>query len=52
MTPTKVLGTSKVSTGLRISLSKDAARSLGVSEGDYVIFVDDGRGNVVVKKAQ
>jgi hypothetical protein len=50
---TKVVGTTKVSTGLRISLSKEAADIMEVREKDYVILVKGEEvGTVLLKKAR
>ncbi len=52
MTSPKTLATSKIANGYRISISKEVADRLGVDVGDFVVIVDDGRGNIVLKKAQ
>lgn len=48
----KVVSVSKVSSGLRISLTREIAEKLGVKEGDFVVFVEDGKGNLIIKKAE
>lgn len=46
----KCLGSTKVSSKLRMSLLKDVADKMGVSDGDIVIFYEDERGNIMIKK--
>lgn len=45
-----MLGSTKISGKLRITVPKDAAVSLGVKDGDYLIFYVDDRGQHIVKK--
>jgi hypothetical protein len=46
----KCLGSSKVSTNLRVKIVKDAADELEVKEGDHVLFYKDDKGQIIVKK--
>lgn len=48
----KVLGSSKVQPNNRITLIRQIQKKLKVKTGDIVIFVEDEKGNVVLKKAQ
>jgi len=47
----KFLGSSKVSTNLRVSLVLDAAKLLNVEIGDHVLFYADDKGQVMIRKA-
>lgn len=46
----KMLGSTKISGKLRITVPKDAAESLQVADGDYIIFYVDEKGQHVIKK--
>lgn len=46
----KMLGSSKVSGKLRITIPKDAAESMGVVDGDFVIIYRDEKGQHIIKK--
>lgn len=46
----KMLGSSKVSGKLRITIPKDAADVMGVKDGDHIIFYTDEKGNFQIKK--
>jgi bifunctional DNA-binding transcriptional regulator/antitoxin component of YhaV-PrlF toxin-antitoxin module len=45
----KVLGTSKVGPKFRITLVKPVQTKLKVKIGDLIVFVEDEKGNVVLK---
>jgi AbrB family looped-hinge helix DNA binding protein len=46
----KMLGSTKISGKLRITIPKDAAESLQVQDGDHIIFYVDEKGQHIVKK--
>ena len=46
----KMLGSSKISYRLRISLPKDAADILKADDGDFILFYVNDEGEVVLKK--
>lgn len=46
----KMLGSSKISGKLRITIPKDAAEVMGVKDGDHIIFYTDEKGNFQIKK--
>jgi len=48
----KVLGSTKVQPNNRITVIKQVQKKLNVKIGDIVIFVEDEKGNVIVKKGQ
>lgn len=48
--PKKILGTSKISTGRKISLLKHIAEKLKAKEGDDVVFYEDN-GRIFIEKA-
>ena len=45
----KVLGTSKVGPKYRITLVKPVQTKLKVKIGDLVVFVEDEKGNIIIK---
>jgi bifunctional DNA-binding transcriptional regulator/antitoxin component of YhaV-PrlF toxin-antitoxin module len=45
----KVLGTSKVGPKYRITLVKPVQIKLKVKIGDLVVFVEDEKGNIIIK---
>ena len=45
----KVLGTSKVGPKYRITLVKPIQTKLKVKIGDLVVFVEDEKGNIIIK---
>ncbi|MHC1680775.1 MAG: AbrB/MazE/SpoVT family DNA-binding domain-containing protein [Methanomassiliicoccales archaeon] len=47
----KILGITKVSSKGRISLLKDVADKLDIVEGDKLVFILNGNGDVLIKKA-
>jgi bifunctional DNA-binding transcriptional regulator/antitoxin component of YhaV-PrlF toxin-antitoxin module len=48
----KVLGTSKVQPNNRITVLKKVQKKLGLKIGDLVVYVEDDKGNVVLRKVQ
>lgn len=46
----KCLGSTKVSSKLRMSLLKDVAEKMDVTDGDVILFYEDERGQIVIKK--
>ena len=46
----KIVGTSQVSSKLRITIIKRAAEKLGLTDGDTVVFYEDEKGQIVIKK--
>ncbi len=46
-----MLASSKVSPVLRITLPKDVAKVIGVTDGDFVVYrLDEETGNVIIEK--
>lgn len=48
----KVLGSSKVQPNFRVTLIRKVQRKLNVKVGDIVIYVEDEKGNIIIKKGQ
>lgn len=48
----KVLGTSKVGPKYRITLVKNVQKKLQVKEGDLIVYVENEKGNVVLKTSK
>ena len=48
----KVLGSSKVQPNNRVTLTKEVRKKLKVIIGDIVIYVEDEKGNIMLKKGQ
>jgi len=48
----KVLGSSKVQPNNRITIIKQVQKKLKVKVGDVVIYIEDEKGNVIIKKGQ
>jgi len=46
----KFMGSSKISTNLRVSIVQDVAKELELDVGDHVLFYKDKDGNIVLKK--
>jgi hypothetical protein len=47
----KFLGSSKVSKpGYRVSIVKDAADILEIQEGDHVLYYQDEKGQILIRK--
>jgi bifunctional DNA-binding transcriptional regulator/antitoxin component of YhaV-PrlF toxin-antitoxin module len=48
----RVLGTSKVQPNNRITVLKKVQKKLGLKIGDLVVYIEDDKGNVVLRKVQ
>jgi bifunctional DNA-binding transcriptional regulator/antitoxin component of YhaV-PrlF toxin-antitoxin module len=48
----KIVANSRVQPGFRITLTKEIRRKLKAKVGDIVAFVEDERGNIIIKKAE
>jgi len=48
----KVLGSSKVQPNYRITVVRIVQKKLSVKIGDIVVYVEDEKGNVIIKKGQ
>jgi hypothetical protein len=48
----KVLGSSKVQPNFRVTLIRKVQKKLNVKVGDIVIYVEDEKGSIIVKKGQ
>ena len=49
----KVLGTSKISRILRVTLPREVAVRLGVNDGDFVTYLEsDKPGEVIIRKTK
>jgi bifunctional DNA-binding transcriptional regulator/antitoxin component of YhaV-PrlF toxin-antitoxin module len=48
----KIMANSRVQPGFRITLTKDVRKKLKAKVGDLVIFIEDERGNIIIKKAE
>lgn len=46
----KLLGSCKITPKLRIYIVKEAAKLLGVHDGDHVLFYENEDGDIVIKK--
>ncbi len=46
----KLIGSSRVSTDRKITITKDVSKKLNIERGDIVGFYEDGD-NIVIKKA-
>jgi hypothetical protein len=46
----KCLGSSKVSSKLRVSIIKAVANKMGLNDGDIVLFYQDDSGDIIIKK--
>ncbi len=46
----KFLGSSKITTANKITLTVDAIKELKAKIGDHIIFERDEKGNVVIRK--
>jgi bifunctional DNA-binding transcriptional regulator/antitoxin component of YhaV-PrlF toxin-antitoxin module len=46
----KCLGSTKISSKLRMSLLKDVAEKMGVTDGDVILFYEDEKGQIVIRK--
>ena len=48
----KIMANSRVQPGFRITLTKDIRKKLKAKVGDLIIFIEDERGNIIIKKAE
>lgn len=48
----KTLGSSRVQPNYRITLVRKVRERLGVEVGDIVIYIEDERGNIILKKGE
>jgi len=48
----KVLGSTKVQPNNRITVIRQVQKKLNVKIGDIVIYVEDEKGNITIKKGQ
>jgi len=49
---TEIVANSRVQPGYRITLTKDIRRKLKARVGDIIAFIEDERGNIIIKKAE
>ena len=47
----KLVDISKVSVRFQVVIPKEVRDKLGVEEGDLILFLEDYRGNIIIKKA-
>jgi bifunctional DNA-binding transcriptional regulator/antitoxin component of YhaV-PrlF toxin-antitoxin module len=47
----RVLGTTKVSKGGKVTLIEAVREYIGAQEGDVIVFEDDAEGNVMIRKS-
>ncbi|WGM89319.1 MAG: hypothetical protein NUK63_10500 [Candidatus Bathyarchaeum tardum] len=48
----KVLGSSKIQPNNRITVIKQIQKKLRVKIGDIIIYIEDEKGNIIIKKGQ
>jgi bifunctional DNA-binding transcriptional regulator/antitoxin component of YhaV-PrlF toxin-antitoxin module len=48
----KLVGDSRVQPSFRITLTREVRRKLKVKVGDIIAFIEDERGNIIIKKAE
>jgi methyl coenzyme M reductase subunit D len=48
----KVLGSSKVQPNNRITIIKQVQKKLKVKIGEIIVYVEDEKGNIIIKKGQ
>jgi len=48
----RIMANSRVQPGFRITLTKDIRKKLKAKVGDLIIFIEDERGNIIIKKAE
>jgi hypothetical protein len=48
----KVLGSSKVQANNRITITRQVQKKLNVNIGDVLMYVEDEKGNIIIKKGQ
>ena len=48
----KIVANSRVQLGFRVTLTKEIRRKLKTKVGDIIAFIEDDRGNIIIKKAE
>jgi bifunctional DNA-binding transcriptional regulator/antitoxin component of YhaV-PrlF toxin-antitoxin module len=48
----KVLESSRIQPNYRITLTKEIRRRLKVKVGDIIVYVEDEKGNIILKKGE
>lgn len=48
----KTLGNSRVQPNYRVTLVKSVRRKLNVKIGDIVVYIEDEKGNIILKKGE
>ncbi|MCD6088355.1 hypothetical protein J7K07_01360 [Candidatus Bathyarchaeota archaeon] len=48
----KVLGSSKVQANYRITLIREAQKKLDIKIGDIVIYIENEKGDIILKKGE
>ena len=48
----KVLGSSKVQPNFRVTLIRKVQKKLKAKIGDIVVYIEDEKGNIIIKKGQ
>jgi len=48
----KILGTSKVQPNYRVTLIRKVQKKLKVNVGDIVVYIEDKKGNIIIKKGE
>lgn len=48
----KILGTSKVQPNYRVTLIRKVQKKLKVNVGDIVVYIEDEKGNIIIKKGE
>lgn len=48
----RIVANSRVQPGFRITLTKEIRKKLKTKVGDIVAFIEDERGNIILKKAE
>lgn len=48
----KIVANSRVQPGFRITLTIEIRRKLKTKVGDIIAFIEDDRGNIIIKKAE
>jgi len=48
----KVIGSSKVQPNNRITIIRQVQKKLNVKMGDVIIYIEDEKGNIIIKKGQ
>jgi len=48
----QIVANSRVQPGFRVTLTKEIRKKLKAKVGDLVVFIEDERGNIIIKKAE